>query len=242
MIGSLFAQATAEKVDLTIPFIAGGALWLVFGAAGAAMARSRNSSMLLGAAMSLLCGILGLYFVTKLPSRDGLPARKRRGSLLPPDGSDEPRPIDPEIAKKLGLPPQRTADGHPTAPPTAPPQGVTVPPFQPGVAPPSFQPGAAPAQPSFEPGAAPAPPSLPTLPSFGSFSQSPVAPVPPVAPPLPPVTPTVPVSVPGPVPVPVAGYWAVDPSGRFAHRWWDGARWTARVIGPDGIESIDPSV
>lgn len=28
---------------------------------------------------------------------------------------------------------------------------------------------------------------------------------------------------------PPAGTWAPDPTGRFAHRWWDGTRWTDAV-------------
>ncbi|QYG95468.1 DUF2510 domain-containing protein [Iamia sp. SCSIO 61187] len=36
-----------------------------------------------------------------------------------------------------------------------------------------------------------------------------------------------------------AGQWAPDPTGRFPHRWWDGARWTDAVS--DGATtSSDP--
>ncbi|MDE3205135.1 MAG: DUF2510 domain-containing protein [Acidobacteriota bacterium] len=36
-----------------------------------------------------------------------------------------------------------------------------------------------------------------------------------------------------------AAGWYADPSGRHMKRWWDGARWTERVIDADG-ERRDP--
>lgn len=38
----------------------------------------------------------------------------------------------------------------------------------------------------------------------------------------------------------VAAAWYADPTGRFQHRYWDGAKWTARVSAGDGTESADP--
>lgn len=40
------------------------------------------------------------------------------------------------------------------------------------------------------------------------------------------------------VTLPVAA-WHPDPYGRFDHRWWDGATWTAEVS-RDGVALIDP--
>ena len=34
--------------------------------------------------------------------------------------------------------------------------------------------------------------------------------------------------------------WSIDPSHRFAHRFWDGQRWTAEVVSPDGTRAVDP--
>ena len=33
--------------------------------------------------------------------------------------------------------------------------------------------------------------------------------------------------------------WVPDPSGRFHHRWWDGARWTEHVA-TNGVPGVDP--
>ncbi|HMJ76393.1 MAG TPA: DUF2510 domain-containing protein [Iamia sp.] len=36
-----------------------------------------------------------------------------------------------------------------------------------------------------------------------------------------------------------AGRWEPDPTGRFAHRWWDGARWT-EAVSDGATTSSDP--
>jgi hypothetical protein len=35
--------------------------------------------------------------------------------------------------------------------------------------------------------------------------------------------------------------WYPDPAGRYAHRWWDGTRWTDQVATEDGRTGTDPS-
>lgn len=34
--------------------------------------------------------------------------------------------------------------------------------------------------------------------------------------------------------------WFVDPTGRFAQRWYDGASWTDDVVGANGSVVADP--
>ena len=47
-----------------------------------------------------------------------------------------------------------------------------------------------------------------------------------------------PVPPPAPAPLPPA-QWYADPSGRRAHRYWDGAQWTPQVA-DDGQTTSDP--
>lgn len=49
-----------------------------------------------------------------------------------------------------------------------------------------------------------------------------------------PPSPPWPTSSPG-----TAAGWYPDPSGRFAQRYWDGAAWTEKVSGPNGL-GTDP--
>lgn len=45
---------------------------------------------------------------------------------------------------------------------------------------------------------------------------------------------------PGPPAPAVPAGWQLDPSGRFAHRYWDGTQWTASVATANGIQAVDP--
>jgi hypothetical protein len=40
-------------------------------------------------------------------------------------------------------------------------------------------------------------------------------------------------------PRPIPASWQSDPTGRYSHRWWDGARWTNRVANGN-FQAIDP--
>ena len=233
----MIGQAALLGAESTVPAIP-GYVWivgaLVFAGIGAAMAKSRGASVIAGAALGLMCGVFGLYFVTRLPVPETLSSDQRRArfgaldEVDPDDGS----PIDPEVAAKLGLPPQQgwTADQAAQARVTS-------------VQPSQYTQQMQAAQ--QVPGAPIDDPALGSYadPSGGGGAIVPINPA--VWNPTTAWSPTgdlpaAPEPEPSPEPAPVVeGYWAVDPTGRFAHRWWDGAAWTTRVVGADGIEAVD---
>jgi hypothetical protein len=45
--------------------------------------------------------------------------------------------------------------------------------------------------------------------------------------------------LPWPLPDDTSPAWAIDPTGRFAFRYWDGLRWTEHVSTDDGTKDTD---
>lgn len=72
--------------------------------AGAAVARVKGSSALMGALLGLCCSIFGVFFATRLPDRGAWSGRRRPAA---PRDVDDVRPIPTHVANRLGLPPQR---------------------------------------------------------------------------------------------------------------------------------------
>ncbi|MFN8052919.1 MAG: hypothetical protein U0Q22_15850 [Acidimicrobiales bacterium] len=79
---------------------------VVFALLGAGLAHSRRGSEVLGALLGLCCGPFGLLFVFRLPVKGSLRDIDRRAELLMTGPELESAPISPEVAEKLGLPPQ----------------------------------------------------------------------------------------------------------------------------------------
>jgi len=156
---ALLAQQTSTSPGneaLAVAITRGSiAMAVLFGLLGGYLAQRRGSNMFVGAALGLMCGVLGLFFVTRLPTNDGYSnsvARRRQREQMYGEMEPGEWTIAPEVAEKLGLPPQVPPSG-----PIVAPVGEPSPAMLPSVWSPSGAGGAAAPSPFGAPAAPPPP-------------------------------------------------------------------------------------